>query len=741
MAADLFPSSKKPARRASRRPPPAYLAGLMMVGSAVVLLPLAYATLVLSLAGGTLWHLRAHAGWIAGPDAGAATGFLYVLAALALFLPCVFLLRPFFARSPGHLQGLELSPAEEPRLHTFIHQICEALGAPVPERIRASMDVNASARFSPGVASVVEGRLELTLGLPLVRGLDLSQFAGVLAHELGHFGQGGAMRLVHTIRSVNIWFARAASLESAWERRTPDAGIIGSLVMPFLALARGCAVLARWILRVHVRMGQVISCLLLRQMERQADLAAIRLVGGETFAGMVLEAKVLEAAWGLANRSLGLALREGRLADDLPALVAAHTRVFIPEIRRKMEQGLLLERTALFDTHPSLAERVAFARRIPGRGIFHASGAAHSLFTDFPTLSRVATEDFYRQDLGSEFRPDRMVTTADLVTGHSEAQVGEAAVSGYFGGLTTPLRPLCIDPGHLEAARAAGARARLAASRERVEAGLNRASESLRAYAAVDARRLDAAQAMALTKARFLIEPGDFQLERQGHSHAEATWRASEAKLRDLGASLTGFESALKDRLASALALLGEKEVKDRLGDASVLHREAARLVPVLGLLGEAQPCLDTLRTAFHALAILIENIDGNEGARELDEQMRHLSAALRRDLSAIRAILGDHPHPFSPAASNITVAAYAMEALPGEGDIGGMYHAAEEALERCHALHGRIMGRLALAAGRVEGALGFGALQMDLFPLSASQEGDQEPEAHEPGSGKAGHP
>lgn len=740
MSADLLPSRKHPARRASRRPPAAYLAGLMMVGSAAVLLPLTYASLILSLAAGAIWHLRTHAEWIAGPDSTPLWGLLYIAAALAFILPPAFLLRPFFTRSPAHAAGRVLSPADEPKLHTFIHQICEALGAPVPERIRAGMDVNASARFSPGIASVVEGRLELTLGLPLVRGLNLSQFAGVLAHELGHFGQGGAMRLVHAIRSVNIRFARAAAVESAWQRRLPDGGFLDALLLPAVFLGRGCAILTRWTLRGHIRMGQVISCLLLRQMERQADLAAIRLVGGETFAGMVLEAKVLEAAWGLANRSLGLALREGRLADDLPALVGAHTRVFIPEVRRKMEQGLLLERTALFDTHPSLSERVAFARRIPGRGIFHASGAAHSLFTDFPTLSRAATMDFYNQDLGSEFRPDRMVTTADLVTGHSEAQVGEAAVSGWFGGLSTPLRPLCIDSGHLEAARAAGARARLAAARERVEAGLPRASESLRAYAAVDARRLDAAQAMALTKARFLIEPGDFQLERQGHTHAEAVWQASEAKLRDLGVALTGFESALKDRLASALALLGEKEVKERLGDATILSREAARLVPVLGLLGLAQPRLDTLRTAFHAQAILIENIDGNEGARELEEQMRHLSGSLRRDLSAIRDILGDHPHPFSPTASGITVAAYAMEALPGEGDIGGVYHAAEEALERCHALHGRIMGRLALAAGRVEGALGFGAMQMDLFPLPFSEEGDEKPEAHEGGAGKSGH-
>ena len=44
--------------------------------------------------------------------------------------------------------------------------------------------------------------------------------------------------------------------------------------------------------------------------------------------------------------------------------------------------------------------------------------------------------------------------------------------------------------------------------------------------------------------------------------------------------------------------------------------------------------------------------------------------------------MLGEHPYPFSPSASGVTVAAYAMEALPGEGDIGAAFNAAEETLE-----------------------------------------------------------
>jgi hypothetical protein len=45
--------------------------------------------------------------------------------------------------------------------------------------------------------------LVLTIGLPLVAGLSVREFGGVLAHEFGHFAQGGGMRLTALVRYVN----------------------------------------------------------------------------------------------------------------------------------------------------------------------------------------------------------------------------------------------------------------------------------------------------------------------------------------------------------------------------------------------------------------------------------------------------------------------------------------------------------------------------------------------------------
>ncbi|HKP96374.1 MAG TPA: M48 family metalloprotease [Fibrobacteria bacterium] len=733
----LLPNSggRRPLRKRNglgEHPTPAYIAGLIGVGISTVLLPVSYVAICCGVVRMLGLHLVGNLGWMVGPGAGLFTGLGYLLTGMFLTMLAVFLLRPFLIGRRWSKADLCVTPIQEPRLHAFVLQICTALGSPAPTRIRLSMDVNASARLAPGWRNYWDGSLELVLGLPLIRGLDLGQFAGVLAHELGHFRQDWAMRLAHGIRTVNHWFSRAAAREDAWERDLEaDKHRMDPFVYGLCWSARICTWTARQILNTHVRAGQVVSCLLLRQMEHQADGAAIRLVGGETFASMVLEAKVIESAWGLANRSLGMALREGRLADDLPALVAAHTRVFIPEVRRKMERSLLAESTAMFDTHPSLADRVRRARRSSVRGVFHSNAPSHALFTDFAALSRSVTVSFYSRDLGDDFNPSRMMSTSDLVTGQSEVQVGEAAVTGYFLGLLTNLRPLWLNGADLEGPRGAHGtpgpsdggldaedsgtlRKRLLDARAHIEAEYPRAVELYRAFTAADARMLDAVQALTLMRANYWIEPGDFQLRKGGAMQAASAFQEADADQRGIASGLLGFEEAMRVRLASALLLLSDPGVRGSLPDAGSCSHEVTRLLPVLIALGKVQPRLESLRRSFHGMGILLENLDGNEGSPEVDTQLKTHALAIRMDLEAVGTGFAGLEYPFGSVSGSSGLADYALDALPSERDYGAHYASAEETLGRCYALYFRIFGRLALTAGRVEGVLGLGPLQVD---------------------------
>src|SRR4030095_4274354 len=105
----------------------------------------------------------------------------------------------------------------------------------------------------------------LTIGLPLVTGLDMRQFCGVLAHEFGHFAQGAGMRLTYIIRYINFWFARVVYERDEWDVRLDQAAKESDFRIGIvLQTARGCVWLTRRILWALMHAGHAISCFMLR---------------------------------------------------------------------------------------------------------------------------------------------------------------------------------------------------------------------------------------------------------------------------------------------------------------------------------------------------------------------------------------------------------------------------------------------------------------------------------------------
>jgi len=171
---------------------PLYSAGLAIVAFAMVLLPLIYLALIGFTAWAVLLHLKYNT-WILNGSGASILKFIFYLGPAAAGVILVFfMVKPFFAAKPKPPERITLEPAREPLLFAFVQKLCGLVGAPVPSQINVDCEVNASASLRRGLWSK---DLVLTIGLPLASGLDLQQFAGVLAHEFGHFAQGAGMRL------------------------------------------------------------------------------------------------------------------------------------------------------------------------------------------------------------------------------------------------------------------------------------------------------------------------------------------------------------------------------------------------------------------------------------------------------------------------------------------------------------------------------------------------------------------
>jgi Zn-dependent protease with chaperone function len=375
-----------------------WLIGLL-VAAMMLLLPVLYVGLIGLVLLFLAWHATTNADIVThyGPWLRL---MLYIGPLFIGFTLVLFMIKPLLTRPSRRRQSRALPLHKEPLLHAFVVRVARAVRAPEPKYIKVDCQVNASASLGDGGSALLGRNLVLTIGLPLVAGLNMQQLAGVLAHELGHFAQGGGMRLCYIIRSVNAWFSRAVYERDGWDEMLVAGGEdAGPLEAVFYA-ARLCVALTRGLLWVFMMLGKVISYLLERQMEYDADQYAARLIGSAAYEEAARQIMTLVFGNQAVDGMLAEAMHKGLLPDDLPGRIVAESEGFSEEQLRQLEKELMATRTTLFDTHPAFPDRMAAVRRVKLPGIFCLDRPATKLFLDYPKLARVVTQDFYRQRLG-----------------------------------------------------------------------------------------------------------------------------------------------------------------------------------------------------------------------------------------------------------------------------------------------------------------------------------------------------
>jgi Zn-dependent protease with chaperone function len=395
------------------RPPTSlfYHLGLILVGIVMLLLPVVYLLLVGAAAWGW-WFCASHFSFLLQPMRGGSLGIYLIQLALylgPLFMGLVvvlFMIKPLFARRRRHSQPLAMNPGVERTLYAFIAKICDVVGAPMPTRIDLDCELNASAGFRRGMLSLLGHDLVLTIGLPLVETMTLREFAGVVAHEFGHFTQGFGMRLSYVIRRINGWFFRVVYERDAWDvwldNLYEDAGdwrIL--LVLLFTRMAVG---FSRLLLKLLMLSGHGVCCFLLRQMEYDADSYAAKLAGSDTVESTARKLAVLAEVLPVAYKQMLHGWKSSRrLPDDFPAYLVHHHSKISAAVRDQITDTMGLAKTGIFDTHPSRGDRIRRARIANEPGIFHLDWPAKVLFSNFDVASKQVTHLHYADDLGIPF--------------------------------------------------------------------------------------------------------------------------------------------------------------------------------------------------------------------------------------------------------------------------------------------------------------------------------------------------
>ena len=702
-----------------------YVIGLMITACAVFLLPLLYMSLI-ALVTGSVIAVARNADWMFGGWGPKAPLLAIGISTLLGSMLVLGLLKPILAKAGAVKRPRILRRDAEPLLVAYVERLCDLLGAPRPTAIHITCDLNAAAELRRGWFSAFgDRRISLHLGLPLVAGLTLQQFTGVLAHELGHFTQRSGMWLENTVRRTNHWF-----LQAGYERDSIDEWLLRQCTLrsPLAIIGyvgRAIVWLVRWVILGFALAGTTISCLMSREMEYNADRCQTRVVGFRSLASTMRRVRELGVAHQISFRDIAAFYGEGRLPDDMIALSLANVSFITPKVKTKLRRMMTEEVTGLFDSHPSDRDRIQSAIEDGSPGIFQSGPLvedlpASVLFGRFREISKTITEQYYRDALNQKISAKMLHPVEKLLERQGEEIQAAKALRRYFQTDIPLLRPLPIAPQSTETPENPKEVVReLKACRARMMEELSTYQRLVPRYQAAEETLFETIAAQTLMQARIDFDPKDFHLS---DSNVDAvTEKLSRARegIANLAGKMLPFETEAGNRLSYALQLVHIHDVTDRIHRGDDLWYEIKDLLPeaqyVSRLIGE----LPSMRLVFQRLMILWERNRGRKPSERVLNLILSQMESLRLRLISIQQEMGNHLYPFDHAQAEMTLRVYALPQIPDEHDLGGLVQVTELMQSRLTSIQSRLFARLARAAEKVEEAVG-----MPPLPEPAAEKG-----------------
>ncbi|MDA0657689.1 MAG: M48 family metallopeptidase [Planctomycetota bacterium] len=685
-----------------------YLLGSWIVCAFMILLPCVYLGLIGLVIFGVYYHLTHHIGML-GMVRGRGVLIAMALYATPLVAGVVlvgFMIKPLVARPAKRPRTRSLTRDGEPVLFALLERVCWAVGAPNPRRVDVTADVNASAGFRQGASSMLDGRdLVLTIGMPLAAGLSVSEFAGVLAHEFGHFSQGWGMRLNYVIRSINHWFLRVAYERDGWDEALDQAAAeVDIRIGLILHTARFCVWLTRRLLLLLTLVGHAVAGYFSRQMEFDADRYEIGLVGRQAFAATFHRMMELGLAQQRSQQDLEQCFREGTLPDNIPALVESHRSQFTQEFRKSVADAIAESRTGWCATHPADSERIARAARVESEGILHVDAPARFLFQHFDAICQGVTKDFYEAALGKRFSEQRLRPVSTLLNTQKEENGEENLLGEISGGLFDPFWGVEFATTHLETPH--DPRQALADLQE-ARATLDRLKDSLSTrsaeYETVRQSRWAAYLYMVADRAalptRKLFPDAQFANRKE----ARGTYDKLATRAETIQQDLQLARQALGKRMVNAIRLLKVPAVRQRMPNHAKQFAEGVQVVGALSRMNDVLPYLRELHEHFQGIALLCNHLRGSGDG--LQSEITNLARKARENVESIRSALGRVPLPLA-TAQEVSIAKYLMPVTFNTSDFASLHQACSSLLEGFPGLYVRLAGRLAAITHELEVAV-----------------------------------
>jgi Zn-dependent protease with chaperone function len=332
--------------------------------------------------------------------------------------------------------GARITREEHPAFFAELESVAAQCRSRVPDAVYLMDGRNAAVSEAPRLLGLLPGKRTLLLGASLVYDSTVSELRAVLAHEFGHF-VGGDTRIGGLVYAVR----RRAMLLIEALRKSNSGGWAENVSLPY---------------ELYLEVFFFVTRKLSRTQELLADKLSIAVAGREAH---VSELKKSAVSFVVANDfwavEVAPLLEAGVIPRDIErGEVEFERRGLDAYAQQRVEARLFAMPTDPFDTHPSLAERIAFAEAVEDAAVARDDRPALSLFDADRCLDAVSAlrKRSLEQALGrelSELRFDEVFDRFWLPSYQQQSQKLQMALPGDDGGVRGLL--LIADPARFDA--------------------------------------------------------------------------------------------------------------------------------------------------------------------------------------------------------------------------------------------------------------------------------------------------
>jgi heat shock protein HtpX len=277
-------------------------------------------------------------------------------------------------------RGPRLDDSTHTGLFQLIRQVAAATGQSEPADVYLLNEVNAWVTHRGGSMGF-GSRQVMGIGLPLMQALSVSEFKAIVAHEFGHYSSGD-VKLGPWIYKTRAAIGRTI------------AGVHGTFIeAPFL-----------WYGRQFLKLTHAVS----RQQEFIADQVAARIAGTPDLAGALRRVTAVAPVFSSYVRDEVMPVLQ---AGFLPPIGGGFDEFLRADRIADASQRLIDEaendgRTDLFDTHPSLRDRLAALDTVGDPSApSHPREPASSLIGDVDKHAKLLAEFALGQDEIRKLKP------------------------------------------------------------------------------------------------------------------------------------------------------------------------------------------------------------------------------------------------------------------------------------------------------------------------------------------------